>query len=446
MIKKNKRKYKSVITGRIVRSTKKIATILGCLILVLSMGKISDTNSFYADSASSSSNTFSAGYWIEPTVEVTSPSGGDEWQVGSTHNITWIATSSDPSKTAGMDIDINYRCGGGSWSNITNGTANDGAYSWIVPTNISDECEVRIFATDDYFLTGMDDSDEFEISYMVVLNEFVPYPASGLDEMVEIYNYGTEAIDVDDWFITDDNGPTTHRRLIDSSHTDTGNTLIDPASTRFLVIENYVDFYLNNTGSDEVRLYDDAGNLIDSHDFSDALQGKSYARIPDGVGNWVDPVPTPGEENNPSNDIEDMKKYYKKACFDDGEPICKESFLKSLGLLEEEKEEAPAEIITPIEEEIIPSEETEEVLGEEENADTPEEEMVDNNNGEEEDNNNQEEEEIEAPVNEVDEEIVDDSEEILNEEDSDSGDKDVPVVDEKEETPKEEEIDRKSVV
>ncbi|KKP80352.1 MAG: hypothetical protein UR78_C0001G0072 [Candidatus Moranbacteria bacterium GW2011_GWF2_35_39] len=416
-MKKRKKKYKSVITQRIFQSVKKLAMVFCGLFLILGMGKIQGTSSYFADSAVSAGNAFSSGYWIVPTVEVISPESGDEWQVGSTQDITWTADSSDPTKTAGMSIDINYQCGGGSWSNIANGTTNDGSYSWIVPTNISDECEIRIFATDDYALTGMDDSDQFEISYMIVLNEFVPYPASGLTEMVEIYNYGDEAVDVNNWFITDNQGPASHRRLIDSAHTDTGSTTINPSSSRFLVITNYADFYLNNTGSDDVRLYDSAGNLIDEHSFSDAVQGKSYARIPDGVGNWVDPVPTPGEKNNPSNDLDDMRKYYKKACFDDGKPICKESFLKSLGLLEEDKKEEKAEeIIEEIiveENPVIPIEEStveeEDSVADEEEAEIE----TDENNTDETEDNNVLEEELNE---EIAEEVLPSEEELIEEE------------------------------
>jgi len=57
------------------------------------------------------------------------------------------------------------------------------------------------------------------------------------------------------------------------------------------------------------------------------------------VGAWIDLVPTPGKKNTKSNDEDDFRKYYKKVCFKDDEPICDTKFLKSLGLIEEKKKE-----------------------------------------------------------------------------------------------------------
>ncbi|MDD5031792.1 MAG: lamin tail domain-containing protein [Patescibacteria group bacterium] len=140
----------------------------------------------------------------------------------------------------------------------------------------------------------------------VVINEFLPNPA-GYDnalkpngEWVELYNKGSEEIDVSGWVLYD--GYLTHELLITPANTGTGSTTI--AAGEFLVVyrDGDSDFTLDNTGGDLIRLYDseidDGGNLIDSYTYaSDAPEGKSFARIPDGSDNWVDPIPTPGEEN-----------------------------------------------------------------------------------------------------------------------------------------------------
>ncbi|PIR05452.1 hypothetical protein COV56_02415, partial [Candidatus Kuenenbacteria bacterium CG11_big_fil_rev_8_21_14_0_20_37_9] len=81
---------------------------------------------------------------------------------------------------------------------------------------------------------------------------------------------------------------------------------------------------LNNTG-DIITLYDSFGNQKDSYSFGASSndededinntpdednsgyggnetagdEGKSYGRIPDGIGDWVDPIPTPGQVNEP---------------------------------------------------------------------------------------------------------------------------------------------------
>lgn len=181
----------------------------------------------------------------------------------------------------------------------------------------------------------------------IVLNEFLPNPdnsANGLNfgndasnqplgEWIELYNKGTLPVDVFGWFMTDASGGlgNTHA-VITGTNTNTGGTII-PAGGWLVVFMNKPS--LNNTG-DEIYLYTSTSSgttLVDSTSYdnpSDACEldptpgdenststptgtpgngpnadcsdnqvspNKSYARIPDGTGPWVDPIPTPGYEN-----------------------------------------------------------------------------------------------------------------------------------------------------
>ncbi|MDD5433729.1 MAG: lamin tail domain-containing protein, partial [Candidatus Pacebacteria bacterium] len=147
---------------------------------------------------------------------------------------------------------------------------------------------------------------EIPLSSKIVINEFLPNPigadnsAMPSGEWVEIYNKSTSTADLAGWYIYDSSNG--HDLPISSGNTNTGGTLI--AGEGFLVVYRNGDtnFVLNNTGGDSVRLFDgsvNSGNLIDSYIYTvDAPEGKSFARIPDGADNWVDPIPTPGEENN----------------------------------------------------------------------------------------------------------------------------------------------------
>ena len=79
-----------------------------------------------------------------PTITVTSPNGGESWEQGSTHNITWTSTG-----TVG-NVKIQYSTdNGGTWNNITTSTANDGGYSWVVPEVSSSMCKVKISEASD---------------------------------------------------------------------------------------------------------------------------------------------------------------------------------------------------------------------------------------------------------------------------------------------------------
>jgi hypothetical protein len=91
----------------------------------------------------------SAGVWRRPlsemitsvtsTITVASPNGGENWQVGSSHGITWTSTNV-------TNVMIEYSTNNGSsWNTIvTSAPASSGSYSWTVPNAPSVQCKVRV--------------------------------------------------------------------------------------------------------------------------------------------------------------------------------------------------------------------------------------------------------------------------------------------------------------
>ena len=77
------------------------------------------------------------------TITVTSPDGGEKWTAGTTQSVTWSSTGS----VANVKIEYSTDNGTG-WSTIISSTANDGGYSWKVPTTSSSKCKVRISEID----------------------------------------------------------------------------------------------------------------------------------------------------------------------------------------------------------------------------------------------------------------------------------------------------------
>lgn len=179
----------------------------------------------------------------------------------------------------------------------------------------------------------------------IVLNEYLPNPdptAGGMNfgddndskplgEWIELYNKGPVAQDIAGWYITDASGGVgnTHA-VIDDTTTNTGDTII-LAGGWLVIFTNKPS--LNNTG-DEIYLYPvGSTTAVDVTSYNDPssdcendpTQGtgnvdtgqtgtpgngpnadcvanqvapnKSYARIPDGTGGWIDPIPTPGSPN-----------------------------------------------------------------------------------------------------------------------------------------------------
>ncbi len=85
-------------------------------------------------------------------LRLTSPSGGEAWESGSTQNITWTASSSI------NNITIQYSTDNGTtWNNIATGvTASDGTYSWSIPGSLSSsQMRVRIVNEDNSSIFSM---------------------------------------------------------------------------------------------------------------------------------------------------------------------------------------------------------------------------------------------------------------------------------------------------
>ncbi|MBI2916502.1 MAG: hypothetical protein HYY01_00775 [Chloroflexi bacterium] len=96
-----------------------------------------------------------------PTIRdstLTSPNGGESWAGGSTHNITWVpADITDPTLKANP-ITLYYQDGAGDWVQIATDEANDGSYTWTVPSLDVPNSKVRVTATDLATNSSSDDS------------------------------------------------------------------------------------------------------------------------------------------------------------------------------------------------------------------------------------------------------------------------------------------------
>ena len=189
----------------------------------------------------------------------------------------------------------------------------------------------------------------------IILNEFLPNPygddEAGMPdgEWVELFNNSDIDIDVGGWYLYDsyDEHPleiTLENSDNNSDPTDIGETVVPSYGWLVVYVNEAYDDWLNNTGGDMIRLYDgpiEAGNLISYYNYNgadfDSLtprpaeiniddsagvggssipENKSFARIPDGIGAWVDPDPTPGAPNtledhsivssDPASDVADI--------------------------------------------------------------------------------------------------------------------------------------------
>jgi|GEM_PF-1141504 len=106
------------------------------------------------------------------TLNVVSPNGGESWQAGSTHNITWNGSGSLISQ-----IDIFYSTDDGStWTSIANNVAaSSGSYSWKVPNKVSSQAKIKIVDSHNKRIYDVSD-DNFTINTIEITS-----PVSGTE-------------------------------------------------------------------------------------------------------------------------------------------------------------------------------------------------------------------------------------------------------------------------
>ncbi|MCX6759562.1 MAG: lamin tail domain-containing protein [Candidatus Nealsonbacteria bacterium] len=191
----------------------------------------------------------------------------------------------------------------GAEQTYTLGSASDTwGHSWT-PAQINSSFRARVHSCTGGATTNLDWL-RADVHYSISGEIGVPggHSSDNGGEWVELYNGTGATVDVGGWALYD--AENTHELLITSANTNTGGTTI-PASGYLVVYrDGDADFDLDNT-TDTVRLYNDqittGGTLVDSHYYNyvgGAPENKSFARIPDGTANWLDPEPTPGESNN----------------------------------------------------------------------------------------------------------------------------------------------------
>ncbi len=81
-----------------------------------------------------------------PTVFLTSPVGGETWELGALYTIRW--TASDNTGVDSVDVDYSVTGLAGPWLPIAHGLDNSGSYAWTVTGPASDSALVRVTAYD----------------------------------------------------------------------------------------------------------------------------------------------------------------------------------------------------------------------------------------------------------------------------------------------------------
>jgi hypothetical protein len=85
---------------------------------------------------------------IDPELQLLSPLGGEEWYIGESKSIIWLA---DDANFPANPISLSYSTNGGlHYHDLALDIANTGVYNWLVTTAQSDLARVLIIARDSF--------------------------------------------------------------------------------------------------------------------------------------------------------------------------------------------------------------------------------------------------------------------------------------------------------
>jgi hypothetical protein len=173
----------------------------------------------------------------------------------------------------------------------------------------------------------------------VVMNEALPYPNGNMygtdwghdsdsypkGEWIELYNNSsTSTFDLSGLYFQDTSGNKIYINSSNSFVKGSATTTIGKKGTGAEWMVVYMDYALMDNEGDTITFTDTLGNAIDTLSYTlpqdcnnlemtpgdpnyekcvgnapklQVVDNKSIARIPDGIGEWVDPIPTPGNKN-----------------------------------------------------------------------------------------------------------------------------------------------------
>jgi|GEM_PF-988626 len=143
----------------------------------------------------------------EPTIIVTSPNGYEQWQQGSTHDVTW--TSID------FTGNVNIRLLKPPFGNtlLAGDIANTGVWEWIIPENqlLGDNYKIEVKGVNPGDPSDQSNEDfaivpELQIPD-IVINEIMYNPSGDLGndtdyEYLELYNNSGFDVDLTDWTLS----------------------------------------------------------------------------------------------------------------------------------------------------------------------------------------------------------------------------------------------------
>lgn len=122
----------------------------------------------------------------------------------------------------------------------------------------------------------------------VVINEVYANPPDESNEFIELYNTSSSSVTISGWTVSDTEGSTDTYTLPTETTIGAGEYKVFKKGTTGITLNNDNDGVILKNGSSEV----------DSTTYSSTISGKSWSRIPNGTGSFVNNTdPTEGASN-----------------------------------------------------------------------------------------------------------------------------------------------------
>ncbi|OGE90167.1 MAG: hypothetical protein A3E29_03635 [Candidatus Doudnabacteria bacterium RIFCSPHIGHO2_12_FULL_48_16] len=122
------------------------------------------------------------------------------------------------------------------------------------------------------------------VSSGLLISELYPEPSTSGQEFIELFNSGSQPLDLHGWQVADAASKYTfHSPIIEPGH-------------YYVLLKSESNLALNNSGKETITVIDPAGQIISSLEYEDAPKNQSYNLLPDGTFAWS-LLATPGELN-----------------------------------------------------------------------------------------------------------------------------------------------------
>lgn len=192
--------------------------------------------------------------------------------------------------------------------NHEDGAAGDGEFACILPAQVGG-LEYYILAENADAVRFDPPRAEYEFYTLMIKNDLVinefsasntTYPDQDgeMEDWIELYNNGDDAISLGGYFLSDDMG-NPKKWMFPDTLLAPGGYLIIWADEDETQVGLHASFKLSKSG-ESLLLSDTPGNVIDYLHFSEQKTDTAYGRSPNGIGAFTSLIPTPGAENGAS--------------------------------------------------------------------------------------------------------------------------------------------------